>query len=414
MTINKNHIILAIAVFSIVGGIFYIESAKVSRIGAESQGKSDINIEELVLSRSEGGQEDGIPNEGSSKVEAESVIVESVSNKQTAEERILAKRELFEAAKEISTPDGFINVDTITISELIGKKIILVDFWTYSCINCQRTLPFLNSWHEKYNDKGLVILGIHTPEFDFEKDYDNVARAVEKWGVQYPVILDNDFSTWVSYRNRYWPRKYLIDIDGFIVYDHIGEGAYAETEKKIVELLNERSSVLGGETVDQDMTQPEDIDEVNFQQVRTPEVYLGSSRIEYLANLPSQNCFGKTCEFKTSGNIALNSYELNGMWLINPDESTLKSSVGSIFVRFSANKVNLVAGVKGGDVRAEVYLDGALVHIANSGSDVTGGIVTFSTDDLYNLIDLRGIYGEHLLEIRFLDPGISTFAFTFG
>src|SRR3989344_6905350 len=140
------------------------------------------------------------------------------------------KAKQYVSAKEISTPDGFINTDAISIANLIGKNVILIDFWTYSCINCQRTLPYLNAWYEKYADQGLEIIGIHTPEFDFEKEYANVEKAIEKFGIKYPVVLDNDYSTWQAYKNQYWPRKYLIDIDGFVVYDHIGEGGYDETE----------------------------------------------------------------------------------------------------------------------------------------------------------------------------------------
>ena len=151
--------------------------------------------------------------------------------------RIGNKEARYDKAKEISSPDGFINTAPITISELIGEKVILIDFWTYSCINCQRTLPYLNAWYEKYKDSGLAIVGIHTPEFGFEKEYDNVLAAAKKFGVTYPVVLDNDYATWRAYSNRYWPRKYLIDIDGYIVYDHSGEGAYDQTERKIQELL---------------------------------------------------------------------------------------------------------------------------------------------------------------------------------
>jgi len=153
------------------------------------------------------------------------------------------KAKMYEPAKEISSPDAFINSDPFEISDLIGKKVILVDFWTYSCINCQRTLPYLNAWYDKYKDKGLEIVGIHTPEFDFEKEYTNVVEAVKKFDIKYPVVMDNDFSTWHSYNNRYWPRKYLIDIDGYIIYDHIGEGGYDETEQKIQEALKERATV---------------------------------------------------------------------------------------------------------------------------------------------------------------------------
>ena len=158
------------------------------------------------------------------------------------EERILNRDKLakYPFAKEIVNPSGYINTDKITVSELIGKKVILIDFWTYSCINCQRTIPYLNSWYEKYGDKGLEIIGVHTPEFLFEQKYENVLAAVNKFGVKYPVVMDNNYSTWTAYGNLYWPHKYLIDIDGFIVYDHIGEGAYDEAEQKIQELLQER------------------------------------------------------------------------------------------------------------------------------------------------------------------------------
>ena len=123
----------------------------------------------------------------------------------------------YERAKEITTPDGFINTDAISVGELVGQKVILIDFWTYSCINCQRTTPYLNAWYETYKDQGLEIIGLHTPEFAFEEEYQNVLQAVENLGIKYPVVLDNDYSTWRAYRNRFWPHKYLIDIDGFIV-----------------------------------------------------------------------------------------------------------------------------------------------------------------------------------------------------
>lgn len=163
------------------------------------------------------------------------------------------KEKLYPVAKEISTPDGFINTGQnldgsakpISIGEFVGKKVVLVDFWTYSCINCQRTTPYLNAWYQKYKDEGLVIIGLHTPEFEFEKIYENVLEATKSMEIKYPVVLDNDYSTWHAYRNRFWPRKYLIDINGYIVYDHIGEGKYEETEKRIQEALAERKVVLG-------------------------------------------------------------------------------------------------------------------------------------------------------------------------
>src|SRR3989344_7615215 len=135
-----------------------------------------------------------------------------------------------EKYKEIVNPSGFVNTDGITVGSQVGKKVVLVDFMTYSCINCQRTFPYLNAWYKKYKDQGLEIIGIHTPEFAFEKDIENVREAMKRFGIMHPVVLDNDYATWRAYGNRFWPRKYLIDIHGDIVYDHIGEGAYEETE----------------------------------------------------------------------------------------------------------------------------------------------------------------------------------------
>lgn len=155
-------------------------------------------------------------------------------------------------AKEIVDATGFINTadgKPINLQSFIGKKVVLLDIWTYSCINCQRTLPYLNEWYEKYKDKGLEIIGLHVPEFEFEKDYNNVLAAVKKFGIKYPVVLDNEGVTARAYGMRYWPEEYLIDIDGFIVHKSIGEGGYAEKEAKIIELLNERMRVFGEDAV---------------------------------------------------------------------------------------------------------------------------------------------------------------------
>jgi thiol-disulfide isomerase/thioredoxin len=326
-------------------------------------------------------------------------------------ERRARKAKKFEEAYEISTPDGFINTPStslgqaegITISELIGKKVILVDFWTYSCINCQRTLPFLNQWYDKYADEGLEIIGLHTPEFEFEKDYENVLRAVEKFEVHHPVVLDNDFSTWKSYKNKYWPRKYLIDIDGFIVYDHIGEGAYEETEEKIVELLNERKKVLDeSDMVSLKIDMPRNAPKVDFSKIRTPEIYLGWGRAEFLANFPGENCLDTKCNYILPNEVAPNTYVFGGDWRITKESSILEGNEGVIGITFNANKVNLVVDTASG-ATAEIWLDGEKV-----------GDVAFDTADLYTLVDLGENYGQHILEIRIKGRGFSAFAFTFG
>lgn len=285
----------------------------------------------------------------------------------------------FPKYQEIVNPSGFVNVEGITLGELIGKKVILVDFWTYSCINCQRTLPYLNAWYEKYKDKGLEIIGIHTPEFEFEKDIENVRMAVKKYGVKYPVVLDNDYATWSAYGNRYWPRKYLIDLKGNIVYDHIGEGAYGETEKKIQELLK----------VTADMTNPKNITSADTSKVNSPETYLGSER-----SIPSRN------------------WSLIGDWVIQSEYAENKVAGAKIIYKYKAKEVYIVASSKSG-VKVKVLRDGKIVG-SERGEDVPfDGVVTIKEDRLYKLIQDSN-YGQHTLELEILSPGLKAFTFTFG
>src|SRR3989344_3381805 len=192
----------------------------------------------------------------------------------------------FTMAPELTGIDGYINTNgrPITLGELKGKKVVLIDIWTYSCINCQRTLPYLKMWYDKYRDQGLEIIGVHTPEFAFEHVLSNVQRAVMNFGLRYPIILDNEYKTWNAFGNQFWPRKYLIDIDGFIVYDHAGEGAYEEAEAAIQAALRERARRLGTTLeagTDVPLAEAPDID---FSRVQSPEVYFGSDRNEYLGN----------------------------------------------------------------------------------------------------------------------------------
>lgn len=306
---------------------------------------------------------------------------------------------------EIVNPSGFVNTPAITLNELVGEKVILIDFVTYSCINCQRTFPYLNQWYDAYKDEGFEIVAIHTPEFAFERDIENVRRAAEKFGLKFPIVLDNDYATWGAYKNRYWPRKYLIDIHGNIVYDHIGEGAYGETEEKIVELLNERKQVLGerGVVAIQDGV-PEGVQDVDFAKVGTPETYLGAARIQYLINLPNQSCLEGSCTYSFTNADDFQGYELMGAWKLDQETAKLDSQTGAIRIAFTASKVNLVAGApEGKEIRAKVFVDG-----------VQTGVVKFTGHDLYTLVDLEGQYGSHILEIQFEDPGIAAFAFTFG
>lgn len=403
---------LVIVLALIIGAIVFIESGKAAP-GTAAQQASDIAVGDIAPKAQVNEITENATTSTETPAQAKTTETKAAMAEQEAAKRIAAKAKQYSPAKELVNPAGFINTDPFKIADYIGKKVILIDFWTYSCINCQRTLPYVTSWYAKYKDKGLVIIGVHTPEFDFEKDYDNVKRATEKYGVTYPVVLDNNYGTWRAYKNQYWPREYLIDIDGFIVHDHIGEGGYDETEAEIVKLLNERSEVLGKETVNMDMTPVAGAETTDFSKIASPETYIGGNRLGAIANLPSTSCIGTSCDFTTDGNIKFNTFALKGTWMIGPEYTTLKSNTGSIFYHFSASKVNLVAGSDMG-ARAEIYLDGVKVTDTNAGSNVKDGEVLIGDHDLYNLIDLHGDYGEHMLEVRFLDPGVQAFAFTFG
>lgn len=309
--------------------------------------------------------------------------------------------------KEIVKPAGFVNTDKITIGELVGKKVILVDFLTYSCINCQRTFPYINAWYDRYKDQGLEVIGIHTPEFAFEKDIKNVREAMKKFGITHPIVLDNEYGTWGAYGNQYWPRKYLIDIYGNVVYDHIGEGGYEETEMKIRELLEERAKVLGeSSAVQAGGLAVSTVPKVSISS-QSPETYFGSSRNEYFANGTSGKTGVQTLSLPST--LKANALYLAGTWNITPEyaESVAGNSVS---YTYSAREVYIVADA---DVATsiEVWQDGVLVGNA-SGADVQKGVLTVKESRLYKLIR-NSTSGEHMLELR-TKGKVRFFAFTFG
>ena len=293
----------------------------------------------------------------------------------------------------------------LTMSELKGK-VVLIDFWTYTCINCIRTLPFVTGWYEKYKDKGFVVVGVHTPEFEFEKKTDNVLGAIKQYKINYPVAQDNDYETWNAYRNLYWPAKYLIDKDGNIRYTHFGEGQYEETEMNIKKLVEEL-----GQKTDEQVIQLEDKTPRSFQ---TPETYLGSSRIDRFAS--NEGIVGGVQSFTSNLNIPLHGVSYEGKWDVRPEYSSpFKGS--SLVLRFYANKVHLVIVTKNPNDKVKVLLDGKVVNDVNRGQDVLDGYVEFDEDhpdDLYNLIDLKGKSGDHTLRLEFESDGVEVYAFTFG
>jgi len=322
------------------------------------------------------------------------------------------KAQKFAPAKELVNPSGYINTKPFHLQDLIGKQVILVDFWTYSCINCQRTLPYLNAWQEKYGSRGLTIIGVHTPEFAFEQKPENVQAAVEKFSISYPVVLDNDYATWQAYGNRYWPRKYLIDIDGYIIYDHIGEGNYEETEQKIQSALRERAQRLGNAApTDTGISHPAATPAPTGNSV-SPETYFGAARNEFLGN--GQKLTAGPQHFSAAATAQKNKLYLAGDWDIQPEYAT-NTSPASIVYRYRGQNVYLVAAADQ-PVTVRVLRDGRSLEGADE-EDIqmrgTDSIVTIQPDRLYKLI-AEPAPGEHTLELFIESPGLRVYTLTFG
>ena len=332
----------------------------------------------------------------------------------------------FKKAPDFAKITGYINTEEgrpINLKDLKGK-VVLVDFWTYSCINCIRTLPYLVDWNEKYADKGLIIVGVHSPEFEFEKNIDNVKAAVQKYGIKYPVIQDNDKGTWDAYQNRYWPRKYLVDNEGYIRYDHIGEGGYAETEKVIRSLLAERAAQTGISAINLDTntntTTPKNVQSVDFTKVKTPELFFGYE----FARAPLGNSEGfkpnqtVTYSVPQRSDLKPNTIYLIGDWKNNADNMELQSDTGRIALAYSAKSVNIVAGGKGeggGGEELSISENGvALTNKSGRGIDLSEqGKLVVDGQRLYNLVMHEG-YDWRSLIIDVKGKGFQIYTFTFG
>jgi cytochrome c biogenesis protein CcdA/thiol-disulfide isomerase/thioredoxin len=291
--------------------------------------------------------------------------------------------------------------EPLTMEELRGQ-VVLVDFWTYTCINCLRTLPYVESWDRRYGDQGLTIVGVHSPEFPFEKDADNVEDAIGRNHLTYPVAQDNDLGTWNAWGNQYWPAKYLIDAVGRVRYAHFGEGNYEETERAIRTLLHEagRAELGGGARTAGEAAAPG---------ISTPETYLGAARARGWVNgliTPGEHDFGAP-----PGEIPVDSFAYAGSWRIDPESAT--SGPGAeIDLSFHARRVFLVLGSPGTPRSVQVLLDGRPIPTRLAGPDVRRGRATIEEHRLYRLVDLPAV-GTHRLSLVF-DPGISGYAFTFG
>ncbi|HYL66522.1 MAG TPA: redoxin family protein [Nitrosopumilaceae archaeon] len=304
---------------------------------------------------------------------------------------------------------GYINTTPDDLKNTMKNKVILYDFWTYSCINCIRTLPYITAWNEKYADKGLLIIGVHSPEFEFEKDINNVKFAVQKFGIKYPVVLDSDHQTWAAFGNQYWPREYITDYQGYIRHDHIGEGNYDETEKVIQQLLDERSKHLGlNIQADQSLV---NMPEYQFSNSQTPELYFGYNFVEgrnYLGNSEGFNP-GQTVTYSLPTQQNRDNYYLDGKWQNLPDSMKLVSDNGKIVLSYFAKSVHIVAA---NNSTLQISLDGNSIKPSDSGDDVQNGIAHISENRLYNIV-LTSQAGPHTLTIT-ANPGFQIYTFTFG
>src|SRR5919202_5716937 len=345
----------------------------------------------------------------------------------------------FIKAPEFAQISGYINTPDmpLTLSALKGK-VVLVDFWTYSCINCIRTIPHLNDWNRKYADNGLVIVGVHSPEFEFEKNYDNVKAEVQRLGITYPVVLDSDHGTWNAYGNQYWPRDYLIDAQGYIRDNHIGEGGYEQTEKTIQSLLAERAAQMGLKqisfsTKSAAVIKPQSMQYVDLNQSTTPEIYLGYDK----ASAPIGNPEGFKPDQIVSYSIPSADMNfkpsivyLQGSWKNNPDNMELQSNTGRIELINYAKSVNIVAGGKGegtvindndNDERRVAGANGQVVLNASAnmsnkslGQDLSqNGSFTIDGQRLYNLA-MHDDYNAHFIIIDVKGKGFQLYTFAFG
>jgi len=317
------------------------------------------------------------------------------------------------AMPELSGAVAWVNSAPLDRKSLKGK-VVLIDFWTYSCINCLRALPYVEGWAAKYKDAGLVVIGVHTPEFAFEKERSNVEKAVRDLKVAYPVAIDSDYKIWQAFNNEYWPAHYFIDGKGRIRYHHFGEGEYAESEHVIQELLQENGASSLGEGV------------INVAAIgalaapdkpnsRSRETYVGYHRAE---NFASKESIGKDVRqtYTLQPRLTLNEWGLAGSWKVSPESASLQSGSGKVAFRFHARDLHLVLGPAkdGKPVRFRVKLDGTAPG-EDHGSDAdANGDGKVDSHRLYQLIRQKGTIEDRTFEIEFLDPGVQAFAFTFG
>ncbi|KAF6247593.1 thiol-disulfide isomerase [Nitrosopumilus sp. b3] len=337
--------------------------------------------------------------------ESKTITIQDVNSKTTID------KSGFKIAPDLVGISYYLNTSPGELKEQIKDKVVLYDIWTYSCINCVRTLPYITAWDDKYEEQGLLIIGVHSPEFEFEKDLDNVKMAVDKHGIDYPVVMDNEMETWKAFENRYWPRKYIADHEGYIRYDHIGEGGYQETEKIIQQLLQERASSLGIEVSEEkSLVEIEEFEHTTF---RTPELYFGYYFAQNRNQLGSSEGFQpeKIVKYSEPGKIDLHKFYPIGEWENLEDSMKLESENGSIKLLYNAKEVNIVTE---NYAELEIFLDDEPLPNEYAGKEINeDNILRVSEAGLYNVISSENS-ASHILEIKVKGKGFQIFTFTFG
>jgi len=307
---------------------------------------------------------------------------------------------------------AWLNSPPLTAEALKGK-VVLVDFWTYSCINCLRAIPYVRAWAEKYRDQGLVVIGVHAPEFAFEKNIDNVRMAVADLKLDYPVAIDNDYAIWRAFNNQYWPAHYFIDAQGRIRHHHFGEGDYDESERVIQQLIAEAGkTAVASDLVSVTASGAEVA--ADMSDILSPETYVGYARAENF--ISPGGAVQDARHVYTAPTPRLNEWALSGDWTIGGEHAALNDKDGGIVYRFHARDLHLVLGPApdGKPVRFRVTIDGAAPGDSH-GTDIDAeGQGTVTAQRLYQLVRQNGAIADHTFEIRFLDPGVQAYAFTFG
>jgi thiol-disulfide isomerase/thioredoxin len=313
----------------------------------------------------------------------------------------------------LSDATGWINSAPLKAKQLKGK-VVLIDFWDYSCINCIRAIPYIRAWADKYKDSGLVVIGVHTPEFDVEKQMANVQKAVRKFDITYPVAVDSDYAIWKAFHNEYWPAHYFIDVKGKVRFEHFGEGEYEQSEKWIQELLKEANAkpmTEGAVSVHGEGVMAAS----DAKEVRSPETYIGYARA---AHFMSPGGFKEDAEktYALPDQLSPNSWALSGSWIDHRQVAVLQTQGGRIAFRFYARDLHLVLGPSedGKPIHFHVTIDGHPPG-ENHGVDTDNdgnGVVT--DHRLYQLIRQQGAISGHVFAIEFDDPGVQAFSFTFG